>query len=280
RSSPNRCCKPSVALKTPPFRPTSSPRTQTRGSRSISSRSASRIAWTRLRSAIGIHVAGQGCRSGIGGRLRCLGGTLHFAADLLPYATVTLRGEPAAIDQGVSHPRDRIARRLRSELISIPVGTLIVVRGMRLQPQHIGLDERRPFTRSSTARRLSHDAIDLEEVITGNSHPGDAVGPCPLRDAWARDLQSLRHRNRPVIVFAEKDHRASMDRGEVHALVKVALARGALAEAHETQASLPSPFQRQADARRLRDLRAHGARADDHAAAPASEIPRRLPATA
>src|SRR5438270_9537466 len=208
RSSPNRCCKPSVALKTPPFRPTSSPRTHTRASRSISSRSASRIAWTRLRSAIGIHVAGQGGRIGIGRPLRCLGGMLHFAADLLPYPTVILRGQPAAVDQGLSHPRDRIAPRLRSELISIAVGALIVVRGMRLEPQHIGLDERRPFTRSRTARRLSDDAMDLEEVITGNSHPGNAVGPCPLGDTWARDLQSLGHRNRPVIVFAEEDHRA------------------------------------------------------------------------
>src|ERR1700716_383644 len=41
RSPPKRPCRPSVGRKTPPFLPTSSPSTQTRSSRSISSWSAS-----------------------------------------------------------------------------------------------------------------------------------------------------------------------------------------------------------------------------------------------
>src|SRR5436853_33089 len=60
---------PAVALQTPPLRPTSSPRTHTRGSRSISSARASRTAWTRVRSAIRVDVARQGAGVGIGGSL-------------------------------------------------------------------------------------------------------------------------------------------------------------------------------------------------------------------
>src|SRR5438105_4047226 len=52
RSSPNLACRPSVARKTPPFLPTSSPSTQTRSSRSISSSSASRMPSIRVLTAI------------------------------------------------------------------------------------------------------------------------------------------------------------------------------------------------------------------------------------
>jgi hypothetical protein len=44
RISPNSCCRPSVALNTPPLTPTSSPMMMTRSSRRISSRMPSRMA--------------------------------------------------------------------------------------------------------------------------------------------------------------------------------------------------------------------------------------------
>src|SRR5438309_8732720 len=52
RASPNLPYRPSVARKTPPFLPTSSPSTQTRSSRSISSSSASRMPSIRVLTAI------------------------------------------------------------------------------------------------------------------------------------------------------------------------------------------------------------------------------------
>src|SRR4029077_893761 len=52
RSSPNSAQRPSVARKTPPFLPTSSPSTMTVSSRSISSRMPSRIASMKVLSAI------------------------------------------------------------------------------------------------------------------------------------------------------------------------------------------------------------------------------------
>ena len=52
RSSPNSAHRPSVARKTPPFLPTSSPSTMTVSSRRISSASVSRIASMNVRGGI------------------------------------------------------------------------------------------------------------------------------------------------------------------------------------------------------------------------------------
>src|SRR5512140_2838385 len=59
RSGPNRGHNPSVARKTPPSRPTSSPRMQTDGSRAISVASASLIALISLTSAIALLFPGE-----------------------------------------------------------------------------------------------------------------------------------------------------------------------------------------------------------------------------
>src|SRR3989442_393361 len=96
----------------------------------------------------------------------------------------------------------------------------------------------------------------------------------PLGHPGAGDLQRLRHGDRPVIVLAEKNDRAKVDRGEVEALVKIALAGGALTEADVAERPLPSPLQRQPDAGGLRNLRTHRARSDDNAATPAAEVAR------
>src|SRR4051812_44948562 len=78
RSGPNSSCRPLVARNTPPNRPTSSPRTTTRGSRRISKRRASLTAWmmfisgmrvTRLTPAVGGNQGGtSGQTSGRDGR--------------------------------------------------------------------------------------------------------------------------------------------------------------------------------------------------------------------
>ena len=52
RDSPNRLLNPSVTLKAPPYRPTSSPRMKTRSSRSISSHKPWRSASRNVTSAI------------------------------------------------------------------------------------------------------------------------------------------------------------------------------------------------------------------------------------
>src|SRR5260370_21377879 len=53
RSAPNRCCRPTVARKTPPLTPTSSPSTTTLASSSMARASARLIASTSVTSGIG-----------------------------------------------------------------------------------------------------------------------------------------------------------------------------------------------------------------------------------
>src|SRR5271167_2727420 len=53
RSAPNRCCRPTVARKTPPLTPTSSPSTTTAGSSSMARASARLTASTSVASGIG-----------------------------------------------------------------------------------------------------------------------------------------------------------------------------------------------------------------------------------
>src|SRR5262249_56334166 len=57
RADPKRCCKPSVARKTPPFTPTSSPRINTRSSAAISWASARLMAWMSASSGMLVGLA-------------------------------------------------------------------------------------------------------------------------------------------------------------------------------------------------------------------------------
>src|SRR5260370_24373377 len=147
---------------------------------------------------------------------------------------------------------------------------------MRLQPEYLGFYQRRAPAGPRPLRRVGHRRVDGEEVVTSDPYARDAVRGRPFRHPWSSDLQGLRHGDRPVIVLAEEDHRATMNAREVQAFVKVSLAGRPLAEAHVAEGPLPSPFQRQADPCRLGDLRADGARTDHDAAAAAAEGARRL----
>src|SRR6266851_10530520 len=103
---------------------------------------------------------------------------------------------------------------------------------MRLQPENLGFDQRRAPAGARPLRRVGDRRVDSEEVVTGDPYATDTVRGRPFRHPRSSDLQGLRHGDRPVIVLAEEDHRATMDTGEVQAFVKVALAGRPLAEAH------------------------------------------------
>src|SRR5437588_7473150 len=276
RSGPKRACSPSVALKTPPLRPTSSPRTHTRGSRSISSARASRTAWTRVRSAIRVDVARQGAGVGIGGSLGQGGRGIYLLLERGADPPVLGLAEPAQLLQLVLEDRDRIVLGLGGQLPGIAVGALVVISRVGLEAQDLGLDQARAVAGPGASRRLRHRPIDGEEVVTRHRHPRDAVGRRSRGDAGSGHLERLGNRDRPVVVLAEEDHRAAMDRGEVEALVEITLAGRALPEAHVAERALPLPFQAQSDAGGFGDLGTDRARADDHPAPPAPEVARRL----
>src|SRR6202171_3566943 len=220
RWAPKRCWRPSVALKTPPLRPTSCPSTQTRSSRSISSKSASRTAWTSVRSGIGIHVTAERPRFGLRGTLRRLGGTLDLPIDLVTHRLIGFQRQPTAAHQRVAHAWNGILQGFRRELRRVAVRPLVVVGGVRLQAQDLGFDQGRTTAGPCPLRRLGHGRVDGEEVIAGNPNARNAVGGRSFRDAGSSDLQRLRHRDRPVIVLAEEDHRTAVDAGKVKPSVK------------------------------------------------------------
>src|SRR5438046_1420838 len=276
RSAPKRCWRPSVALKTPPLRPTSWPSTQTRSSRSISSWSASRTAWTSVRSGIGVHVSAQRARLRLGCGLRHLGRLLDLATDVVTHRPIGLRRKPATGEQCVAHPWNGILQGLRSELSRVTVSSLVVVGGMGLQTQDLGFDQRRPAPGSRALRRFGDGGMHGKKIIAADSDAGNAVGGRSFRHAGACHLQRLRHRDRPVVVLAEKDHRAVMDGREVQTFVKVTLAGRPLAKTHIAEGAFPFPLQGQADPSRLGDLRTDRARPDHDAPAAAAEVAGRL----
>src|SRR2546430_6645115 len=103
RPSPNRPCRPSVARNTPPLRPTSSPSTHTRSSRSISSASASRTpsisVLTAMSALLREQVAPQVGRDRLGGGLRGPDRLVHLGRALPLDALVGLFGEQLRVHQ-------------------------------------------------------------------------------------------------------------------------------------------------------------------------------------
>src|SRR5581483_1724340 len=146
RSSPNSASSPSVALKTPPFRPTSSPSTITRSSRAISSRRAERTASITVIVAIaippfsppgpaprsaGVHVPEDRFRRRIRRALGELGGVIDLAlhaADRLFQQRVVQQPHLAQI---VAEARERLALPPLLHLLARAIGAVVVIAGMR-----------------------------------------------------------------------------------------------------------------------------------------------------
>src|SRR5512144_3102500 len=154
RSGPNFSHSPSVARKTPPFFPTSSPRTTTRGSRSISPAMASRTAWTSVIVAMassltagqpcpllgevpghfGVHILDKRLLRDGRGRLACP----HRPGDLVP----RLPGHPLGgrvVDkaQALQVPGEAAQRVLllpRVDLLPRPIARRVVGRRVRAHP--------------------------------------------------------------------------------------------------------------------------------------------------
>src|SRR5512146_708218 len=142
RSAPNRSHSPSVARKTPPFFPMSSPSSTMRGSRSISSRSALWIACTSVIVAtgsplhrhpgplplllevprhLGVDVLDQALRRNGGSGLACGDGALHllagFVEDRLLFRIVE---QPPPLEMD-GEPPDRVLFPPRLDLLRGPV---------------------------------------------------------------------------------------------------------------------------------------------------------------
>src|SRR3954447_23833182 len=191
RSGPNRSRKPAVARKTPPARPTSSPRTITSGSRSSSTWNASLIASTMLSSAkdppqlgeVGaerrrrIHkcVFEEQCR--IRGRLG-LGGSDALAHEpggpRLDLGRRRLVEDAEPLQVALVTP-DALVLLLLLDALEVDVRLRVVGRGMRRGAIRHGLDEGRPAAGARALHRLARRLVHGEDVTAVDADAGHAV---------------------------------------------------------------------------------------------------------
>src|SRR3982074_1272285 len=141
RDSPKRAYRPSVAPNTPPLRPTSSPSTRTRSSRSISSPMAARTASIIRISGMEqiVHRFGRFRHGGAAGLLQ---GRLDHADAVALDLVVALVVEQPQIGQLPAHALDRVVTGRRLELVlSLEVSS----RSAGGEGGDPGVDERRSF---------------------------------------------------------------------------------------------------------------------------------------
>ena len=249
RSSPNSAHRPSVARKTPPFLPTSSPRTMTDASRRISSASVSRIASMNVLRAIspgplgGGRVAlvalgavpaaeapgrrrlgrpvlgedpahrGRGIRVGL--RLGVVGRVVDLGLDLGRDRGLGLvrRARPASRSWSRKRGSGSWLREL-GELLLGPVLRLLVVRGVAGQADDLGLDERRALARAAPARRPPRAPGSRRARPTpSTTTPGIAVAGRAVGDVLGRPAACADgHADRVAVVLDDEDERQLVDR--------------------------------------------------------------------
>src|SRR5215467_3970423 len=271
RSEPKRCCSPTVARKTPPFTPTSSPSTTTLESSSMARASARLTASTNVTSGIRASgelrpLAGIGAREFgvemVEHRLRRTQRGRQIAFDrrldlLLAFGRelLLLRLAPRVLtDEIGAQARDRLFLPARLNLLGRAVTRRII--GGRVVAETIGhgLDQARPGAGAGLRDRILRRGAHRDDVVAIHLLAGKARGDRLLRQRLRRRLQLQRHRDRPLIVVGDEHHGQLVHAGEVHRLPHVALRGSAVAEEAHRDARLLSELERVGDAGGVRRL--------------------------
>src|SRR2546428_4026524 len=233
RSVPNSCTSPVSVLKGWPASATSSPMMNTRGSRRISSASASRTASpyvSSLTATSGVDILVHLARLGVRRRQRELHAAvdlgLHVGQDALQGAGV---GEPLrreAPGQGL----ERIALRhplplfFPRAVLAVDVADVVAV-----VPVGLALDEGRPLATARALAEPTHRRVAGLDVLAVDALGVDAEGPGARQDV-AGDGLAARRVLAVEVVLADVDDGQLPERGHVHRLVEHALAQRAVAE--------------------------------------------------
>src|SRR5215470_5281020 len=259
RVDPKRCCKPSVARKTPPLTPTSSPRTRTRSSTAISCASARLTAWMRERSGMIAgsldHLIALRCElerqlgiKMIEHRLRRLGlqgevffdGGLHLAGALREKLLLVRLGPRTGIGEISSETHDRLQLPMTADLGIVAIAARVVDR--RVIAETIGerLDDRGTLAGARLFNGASRCVGDGDDVITVDLLTGNAGGDSLLRQGLSRRLRGTRHRNGPLVVGDHEHHRQPHGAGKIDRFIEVALRGAAIADAADGDTALAS----------------------------------------
>ena len=127
------------------------------------------------------------------------------------------------------------------------------------EPVGDGLDEGRPAAVAGPVGRRLGDRVHGQDVVAVHLDPGEPEAEGPLVDRPGH-LLDQRHRDRPLVVLAEEDHRGAVHGGEVERLADVALAGGAVAEVGHGADLGPVPLGPDGVADRVQGLGADGDR--------------------
>src|SRR5579884_3864607 len=237
-ASPYLAWRPSVARNTPPLRPTSSPSTQTRGSRSISSWRASRMPSIRVLTATvssphGVDVTFEVGRVRGRRRLGRLHRRLHLGQALPPESLLVLLGEERLLPQVGAEAIDGVGAQHLLQLLRGPVAPLIVVRGVGGEAPAASPDQGGTLAGACPPHRLAHGLVDGQGIAAVDVDAGHAVAPGSLRHRYHRHLQPARDRDGVAVVLHQADEGQTVDAGEVQGLVPVPAGGAALAQGGE-----------------------------------------------
>ena len=164
-------------------------------------------------------------------------GALHLHANCVDRLLCTLLGfgPPGLVGDELSRHVDRVGPE-GALFFERAISAGVVARGVRAAAIGEGFDD----DRSVLASVLEGDLrcrIHLAHVVAINAHRGHRIPGRTSRDTAAGHLQVERGRERPAVVLHEEYDRRLRDRGEVHGLVHVALARCSVAEVRDGRAA-------------------------------------------
>ena len=178
----------------------------------------------------GEDLAEGGRRFGRRRRLGALDGLFDLGRHVrLHLGLLGLRQE-SLLDEVLLEPLERVLLPPRLDLLGHAVGAVVIVGGVGQVAVGLALDEARPFTLAGPVDRGVHRGVDVERVVAVDDHPQAAVLVGVLGDVLHRRLLDQRHGDGVAVVLAHRHQRQVVDAGEVHRLVEVALAGGAVAE--------------------------------------------------
>src|ERR671930_80717 len=275
RSAPKRCCSPTVARKTPPLTPTSSPSTTTSPSSSMARTSARLMDWTSVISGIGA-PAELGSLAGVAAR--------QFGVEIVEHRLRRARrGGQIALDRRLdcflalgrklfllrlaphllaheirAQPPDRLLLPARLNFFRRTVAHRVIGGGVIAEPVRHGLDQARPAAGAGLRDRLLRRRAHGDDVVAVDLLAGKTRGDRLLRQRLRRRLQLERHGNGPLIIVGDEHDGQLVHPGEIHRLPYVALGRGAVAEQADGDTRLLSELEGVSDPGSLRRLRSHG----------------------
>src|SRR5262245_6090981 len=218
RISPNSSYKPCVTPNAPPYGPTSSPSTNTFGSRRISSASASRIAsrYETSRIHVGDGFFGARVRRIRREVHRIVNRRLHPRFDFL-FLLVVKNVESLQIGR---ESRNWIAALPHRELLVRTIERLVVF-GVPVPAVRLALNQRRTLPAAGPRQRAQRRLIDREHVVAVDSDAIEPISRRAIGHIVDRHALFLRHRVRVLVVFADEKDRQVLDSCEVQGLVEV-----------------------------------------------------------